>query len=76
VIIAPQISSKSHLNIHHVLYRLSHRYNENEISTFRLETLNPTSDSVIPIRLNKVTIEDKSSASAYNIKRSMVKKYI
>lgn len=54
----------------------SNTYSTNEISTFRLETLNPTSDSVIPIRLNKVTIEDISSASAYNIKRSMVTKWI
>lgn len=34
-------------------------------NTFRLETLNPTSDAVIPTRLKKVTIEDRSSASAY-----------
>lgn len=53
-----------------------HSYKENNIRTFRLETLNPTSDSVIPIRLNKVIIEDISSASAYNIKRSMVMKSI
>lgn len=32
--------------------------------TFRLETLNPTSAGVIPIRLKKVTMEDISSASA------------
>lgn len=40
--------------------------------TFRLETLNPTSDSVIPTRLNSVTIEDMSSASAYNIEQRNV----
>lgn len=34
------------------------------IPTFRLETLNPTSDAVIPIRLKKVMIEEISSASA------------
>lgn len=32
--------------------------------TLRLETLNPTSDAVMPIRLKKLTIEAISSASA------------
>ena len=36
--------------------------------TFRLETLKPTSDSVIPILLKKVTMEEISSASAYKEK--------
>lgn len=47
-----------------------HSLKENKSRTFRLETLNPTSDSVIPIRLKKVTMEDISSASAYNMKIS------
>jgi len=34
------------------------------VHTFRLETLNPTSDAVIPTRLKKVTIDEISSASA------------
>lgn len=42
-------------------------------NTFRLETLNPTSDAVIPIRLKNVTIEEISSASAYKINREKLK---
>lgn len=44
-----------------------HLENENvsDFHTFRLDTLNPTSDAVIPMRLKKVTIEEISSASAY-----------
>lgn len=34
------------------------------VRTFRLETLNPTSDAVIPIRLKNVMIDEISSASA------------
>jgi hypothetical protein len=45
---------------------------ERIVPTFRLETLNPTSDAVIPIRLKKVTIDEISSASAY-IKNSNFK---
>lgn len=43
--------------------------------TFRLETLKPTSDSVIPILLKKVTIEEISSASAYKDKNHNLDKY-
>lgn len=41
-------------------------------NTFRLETLNPTSDAVIPTLLKNVTIEDNSSASAYKKIRSKI----